>query len=267
MLDFGPQFQNIVHSTDEFGVDDFLQMLLAGAKLKGFFTATCYKPDGSIRWQEKNRNGVTNLGFNLMLDSTFRSASISPISTWYMGLISNASFTTGLQAATRCRATVAGPRTRPTTPQRTGRAWTPSAAASKQITNATPVSFAMNTRQHGHQGHLHHQRQHPRWDLRDALGDRPVRFRPDPVQRRHAQDHLHGRVELIHRCVAFLSAERACVKCRIGCPQQPGKQPIMICQTCLRTGRVRVEGPTPCRHLWLARRLYLGRFLGWLLSQ
>jgi hypothetical protein len=146
MLDFGPQFQNIILSTtdDQFGKDDLLEMLLAGAKLKGFFTATCYKRDGSIRWQEKNRNGVTNLGFNLMLDSTFRSASISPISTWYMSLISNTSFTTGLAAGDTMSShtgwtedsTHYTAANRPT--------WTPSAAASKQITNATPVSFAMN---------------------------------------------------------------------------------------------------------------------------
>jgi hypothetical protein len=145
MLDFGPQFQNIVHSTDEYGIDDFLQMLLAGAKLKGFFTATCYRRDGSVRWEEKNRNGVTNLGFNLMLDSTFRSASISPISTWYMGLISNASFTTGLQAGDTMSSH--GGWTEDSTHYTLSNrpSWTPSAAASKQITNATPVSFPINT--------------------------------------------------------------------------------------------------------------------------
>lgn len=113
-------------------------------RVSGYFTAICYKEDGSERWRHDFPNGVTNTGFNLMLDSTFRSGSISPISTWYIGLIGSGSFSgvsatdtmashTGwLEDSTHYTASV-----RPT--------WGSGAAASKQITNASSVNFAMNT--------------------------------------------------------------------------------------------------------------------------
>lgn len=144
MLDFGPQFQSFNFDTAQFAQDELIEMLLCGAKLKGFFTAECYKPDGTLRWKEENRNGVTNLGFNLMLDSTFRSASITTISAWYMGLISNASFTTGLQAGDTMSSHSGWTEDSTHYTASNRPSWTPSAAASKAISNATPVSFAMN---------------------------------------------------------------------------------------------------------------------------
>lgn len=112
-------------------------------KVTGRFHAEIHRKNGSVV-DLGFLNGVSNIGFNLMLDSTFRSASISPISTWYIGLISNSGFS-ALNAAdtmashagwtedsTHYTASV-----RPT--------WTPTAAASKSITNTSSVNFAMNT--------------------------------------------------------------------------------------------------------------------------
>ena len=137
---------------DNFSIDtDYANLydptvgLVCGMKVSGYFSAVCEKPDGGIRWKVDRFNGVSNEGFNLMLDSMFRSASITTFSLWYIGLISNSGYTTGIVAgdtmashggwtedSTHYTASV-----RPT--------WTPSAAATKSITNGTPVSFAMNT--------------------------------------------------------------------------------------------------------------------------
>lgn len=144
MLDFS-SFGNHIVDTNNVIPPGPTEMIVAGVKPIGFFTATCYRKDGSIRWKVPRFNGVTNLGFNLMLDSTFRSASISPISSWFMGLIGNTGFTTGL-AAGDTMASHGGwteDSTHYTAANRP--AWTPGAAASKSISNGTPVSFAMNT--------------------------------------------------------------------------------------------------------------------------
>lgn len=112
-------------------------------KLTGKFEGQIVRRDGSIEYPE-GCNGVTTLGFNLMLDSTFRSASISPISTWYIGLIGNSGFsalavgdTMASHAGWTEDSTHYTAANRPT--------WTPSAAASKSITNASTVNFAINT--------------------------------------------------------------------------------------------------------------------------
>ena len=67
------------------------------ARVTGRFHAAIHRRDGRVD-DLGFFNGVTNLGFNLMLDSTFRSASMggqtpaAPVPTWYLGLISNASY-------------------------------------------------------------------------------------------------------------------------------------------------------------------------------
>lgn len=71
------------------GIPDFGDVI----RPRGLFKVEAWKPDGNLRWREFVPNGVTNLGFNLMLDSTFRSDQITPIVLWYIGLISNSSYT------------------------------------------------------------------------------------------------------------------------------------------------------------------------------
>lgn len=112
-------------------------------KVVGRFTGEIIRANGTIE-KPDGINGVTNTGFNLMLDSTFRSASISPISTWYIGLIGNSGFSA--LAPTDTMASHPGwteDSTHYTASNRPG--WTPSAASSKSITNASSVNFAMNT--------------------------------------------------------------------------------------------------------------------------
>lgn len=62
-------------------------------KPRGLFKVEAWKPNGDLRWRQLVPNGVTNVGYNLMLDSTFRSDQITPIVLWYIGLISNQSYT------------------------------------------------------------------------------------------------------------------------------------------------------------------------------
>ncbi len=112
--------------------------------VRGEFMAECWKENGDLRWREHIKNGVTNLGFNLMLDSMFRSASISPISTWYLGLISITSFT-GLNAADTMASHTGWTEDSTHFTETARGTWTPSAASSKAITNASSVNFSINT--------------------------------------------------------------------------------------------------------------------------
>ena len=112
-------------------------------KVTGRFHAEIHRKDGTVV-DLGFLNGVTNTGFNLMLDSTFRSASISPISTWYIGLISNSGFSA--LNATDTMSSHSGWTEDSTHYTASNRpTWTPSAAASKSITNSSSVNFAINT--------------------------------------------------------------------------------------------------------------------------
>ena len=116
-------------------------------KVRGRFHVECFREDGSKRWENDFDNGVTNVGFNLMLDSTFRSASITPLSTWYVGLISNSGYT-GI-SSTDTMSSHAGwtEDTTHYTPTTSGvrPTWTVGAAATSQSTNSSSVNFAINT--------------------------------------------------------------------------------------------------------------------------
>lgn len=113
----------------------------------GIIKATAVRPDGSIRWESLSKNGVTNLGFNLMLDSMFRNGTATIYANWYIGLISNASYSA--LAAGDTMSSHAGWTEDSThyTPAVSGQrpTWTPTAASGKSITNTTSVNFAMNT--------------------------------------------------------------------------------------------------------------------------
>jgi hypothetical protein len=114
-------------------------------KVTGFFSAECIKPDGTTRWKEDKCNMLTNLGFNLMLDSTFNSGapnSATIYTAWYIGLITNTTPTLAVGDLMNSKAWTEDSihYTLSTRPQ-----WTSGPAASKAVTNASPVSFPMNT--------------------------------------------------------------------------------------------------------------------------
>lgn len=60
-------------------------------QLSGLFTARCLNPDGSLAWEKRFRNGATTEGLTHILATQFHGS--TQITTWYLGLISNASFT------------------------------------------------------------------------------------------------------------------------------------------------------------------------------
>lgn len=55
-----------------------------GLKARGYIVATCYKPDGTIRWHDENHNLVVNEGLNYILDSALSGG--TQTTTFYVGL-------------------------------------------------------------------------------------------------------------------------------------------------------------------------------------
>jgi hypothetical protein len=61
------------------------------AKVPGYFECVCRNQDGSIAWKERLENGFTNVGLQHMLETEY--AAGTQVTSWKIGLISNASFT------------------------------------------------------------------------------------------------------------------------------------------------------------------------------
>lgn len=109
-------------------------------KLGGRFHVECYDKNGNLRWKEDITNGITNVGKNKLLDVMFHAD--TPVTTWYIGLVDNAGFTAFADADTM--ASHAGWSEFTAYSESTRVEWTEGAAASQQITNASPVSFSIN---------------------------------------------------------------------------------------------------------------------------
>lgn len=85
-------------------------------------------------------NGIVNVGLNHILETQFRGG--SQITTWYIGLINNAGFSSLSNSDTM--ASHAGWAETTAYSNSTRPAWGPGEASNRQITNATPVDFNMN---------------------------------------------------------------------------------------------------------------------------
>jgi hypothetical protein len=114
----------------------------AYACVVGRFKAQCFRQDGSLRWEEEFNNGVTNLGFNLMLDSTFKNGSATLYPNWYIGLIGTS---TSLAAGDVMSSHSGWTEDFTHYDETTRPQWTAGSAASKSITNSSSVNFTMNT--------------------------------------------------------------------------------------------------------------------------
>lgn len=107
------------------------------AKFRGRFRCECVNPDGSVAWVKEIDNGITNVGLNHVLDTEFAGGSQS--STWFLGLIDNAGFSTLAAADTMVshagwsESVAYSESPRPT--------WTVGAASGQQVTNAAVVVF------------------------------------------------------------------------------------------------------------------------------
>lgn len=109
-------------------------------KCSGEFLFEAYDRHGNLKWSERFANGATTAGLNDLLTVGFNSGTQK--TSWFMGLISNASFSA--LAAGDTLASHAGwleltDYTSATRPQ-----WTPGTAASGSIVNTTTVDFTIN---------------------------------------------------------------------------------------------------------------------------
>jgi hypothetical protein len=61
--------------------------MIDSLKVGGVFQVTCYRKDGSIRWQDTAKNIVTTEGLNHILDVLFTGTGESQVDPWYVGLL------------------------------------------------------------------------------------------------------------------------------------------------------------------------------------
>lgn len=118
-------------------VQELLKRSHSGFKAGGYFDFVCKGPDGKIKWVERSKNLVTNVGLNHILDVVFHGT--TPVSPWYVGLKG-----TGSEAAGDTLASHAG-WSEITDYTGDRKAYDEAAASSQSITNSASVAtFAIN---------------------------------------------------------------------------------------------------------------------------
>ena len=117
-----------------------IQELKDKAGVKGKFAVECFDKDGNLKWTRDLPNGITDEGIAYLLDTAFDGNTAQ--TTWYIGLIDNASFS-ALDAgdtydshAGWIESTAYTEATRVT--------WANGATASRSMTNSTTADFSMN---------------------------------------------------------------------------------------------------------------------------
>lgn len=114
--------------------------LIQKTGLSGKFQIHCLDKDGNLKWEEDFPNGIVNVGIAYLLDAGFEDGAKS--TTWFIALIDNASFSALAAADTMAahsgwvESSAYAASTRPT--------WTNGVTASRSMTNAATVDFAMN---------------------------------------------------------------------------------------------------------------------------
>jgi hypothetical protein len=109
-------------------------------RAKGKFRIEHRNKDGKLLGIYEVPNGIVDVGLNHILDTEFNGG--TPITTWYIGLIDNASFSA--LAAADTMASHAGWIENNDYTQSNRVTWTSGAAASRSITNAVTCDFSMN---------------------------------------------------------------------------------------------------------------------------
>lgn len=111
----------------------------AGVRLKGHWDFVCYRPDGSVRWEEHADNIITNEGLNHILDVTLHGT--TAVSPWYVGLKN-----TGSVAAGDTLASHAGWTENTNYSEGARQEYVEAAASSQSTTNsANKASFSIDT--------------------------------------------------------------------------------------------------------------------------
>lgn len=111
----------------------------SGLKLKGHYHVRCVDKDGNLKWEDEGDNLITNLALNDVLNEYIRAT--SQTTAWFMSLVDNSGFTAF--AAGDTSASHAGWTENTAYSQTTRPAWSPGAASSQSITNASSVNFSM----------------------------------------------------------------------------------------------------------------------------
>lgn len=108
--------------------------------LKGRFHIEHYDKDGNLKAIYRVPNGIVDVGLNKILEDMFNGGTQS--TTWYIGLVNNASFSAFANADTM--ASHAGWIEATAYTQTARPEWTAGTAASRSITNASTVDFSIN---------------------------------------------------------------------------------------------------------------------------
>lgn len=138
-MNFGKVTQEI-----KFNFNRRAKLYLPAVKALCTIDAIAFKENGDVRWAQFGRvNGVTNEGFNIMLDSMFKNGTATLYPTWYLGLISNSGYS-ALNAGDTMSSHSGWTEDSTHYTAATRPAWTPGTAASKSTTNSSSVNFAMN---------------------------------------------------------------------------------------------------------------------------
>lgn len=111
-------------------------------KLKGRFKVEHFDKNGDLINTYEFNNDIVNVGKNDLLGVYFHDSTQTASTAWYIGLISNSSYSA--LAAADTMASHAGWTEFTGYSQSTRVAWTPGAPASQSITNGTPATFDIN---------------------------------------------------------------------------------------------------------------------------
>ena len=103
--------------------------------LRGYAVMECYGADGALKWREEQHNLVVNVGRTDILEKYFRGSAYT--AAWYVGLKGAGTIAAGDTLASHAGWSEVTPYSgnRPS--------WSPTAAASNSITNASAVTYAI----------------------------------------------------------------------------------------------------------------------------
>jgi hypothetical protein len=115
-------------------------LVVTGLGIGGTFFAECWKADGTLRWRERAKNIIPNAVLNDILNVYFAGGSAT--TTFYMGIVDNAGFTTFAPGDTMASHSGWAENTNYTGGVRPTCSF--GAASGQSIQNGTQVTFNMN---------------------------------------------------------------------------------------------------------------------------
>jgi len=108
--------------------------------LKGKFSVLCIDSEGNTKWEQDFPNGITDVGVAYLLNAGFDSGSVT--TTWYVGLIDNASFSA--LSASDTAASHSGWIENQDYSETTRVTWANDATAARTMSNSVSADFSMD---------------------------------------------------------------------------------------------------------------------------